>query len=281
MGAVFFVLRENLPRGRLYTFAVCRLISAPPSDIMRESTKGENAVKHPAYRYLLLDLDDTLLDWHKTEREALVKVIREMYSRELTEENVLCYNRINARCWKRLELREITKDELKAIRFSEFLTTLGITEENGEKVSEERVREVNSRYMQILSDIVIEMPDAARVCRELAKRYELILITNGTDWVQRGRLSKVSFADCLRGVVISDEVGCNKPAAGFFDGVKAITGDPDVSHYMVIGDSQSSDIAFGRAIGADTCWVHLRDDGQAGDATYTVSSLAEVAALLL
>jgi 2-haloacid dehalogenase len=87
---------------------------------MRESTKGENAVKHPAYHYLLLDLDDTLLDWHKTEREALVKVIREMYSRELTEEDVLCYNRINARCWKRLELREITKDELKAIRFSEF-----------------------------------------------------------------------------------------------------------------------------------------------------------------
>ena len=78
MGAVFFVLRENLPRGRFYTFAVCRLISAPPSDIMRESTKGENAVKHPAYRYLLMDLEDTLLDWHKTEREALVKVIREM-----------------------------------------------------------------------------------------------------------------------------------------------------------------------------------------------------------
>ena len=60
----------------------------------------------------------------------------------------------------------------------------------------------------------------------------------------------------------------------------ALTGDTDPAHYLVIGDSQSSDISFGRAIGADTVWIHCRDDGQSGEATYTVSTLGELTELL-
>ncbi|MBO4627253.1 MAG: HAD-IA family hydrolase [Lachnospiraceae bacterium] len=231
-------------------------------------------MENARYRYLLLDLDDTLLDWLETERRALTQMMRACFGRELTDEEVGCYNRINALCWKMLERREIDKPQLKVKRFQDFLAELGI------EADEERVREINDDYMNRMSGIVVEMPDAARVCRKLAAKYKLILITNGTDWVQRRRLSGVSFSDCFTGVVISDEVGCNKPAVGFFEGVKAITGDADPTHYLVIGDSQSSDIAFGRAIGADTLWVHLRDDGQTGEATYTVRTLAEVLTIL-
>ncbi len=231
-------------------------------------------MENARYRYLLLDLDDTLLDWHETERRALTETMRECVGRTLTDAEVGCYNRINAVCWKMLERREIDKEQLKAKRFHDFLSELGIAADG------ERVREINCDYMDRMSRIVVEMPEAAAVCRALAGKYQLIIITNGTDWVQRSRLSGVSFADCFAGVVISDEVGCNKPAAGFFEGVKAITGDADPAHYLVIGDSQSSDIAFGRAIGADTLWVHLRDDGQTGDATYTVRTLSEVLSIL-
>ncbi|MBR5712308.1 MAG: HAD-IA family hydrolase [Lachnospiraceae bacterium] len=227
------------------------------------------------YQYILLDLDDTLLDWHKTEEIGLRATMREVVGRELTPEEVRCYNVINAGVWKRYEKKEVTKDELKRIRFLDFFKALGIPAED------ELVDEVNRFYMQYQSHVVVEFPDAQSLCRGLAAKYKLILITNGTDWVQRGRLSGTSFADVFTGVVISDEVGCSKPDPAFFEGVKAITGDSDVSRYLVVGDSLSSDIAFGRAIGADTLWVHTRDDGQSGDATYTVRSLAEVGKLLL
>lgn len=226
------------------------------------------------YRYLLIDLDDTLLDWHETERRALTEVFRERLGRELTPEEVASYNAINAACWKLLERKMITKPELKVKRFTEFMDFLGMQPDVAQ------VRGINDRYMEIMSHIVVEFPDSARVCRKLAEKYTLILITNGTDWVQRGRLQGISFSDCISGVVISDEVGCNKPDPAFFEGVKAITGDADPEHYLVIGDSQSSDISFGRAIGADTVWVHFRDDGQSGEATYTVSTLSEIAKLL-
>jgi len=231
--------------------------------------------RHTEYRYLLMDLDDTLLDWHETERQALREVFQTEYNRSLTDGEIRCYNQINALCWKQLERREITKEQLKAKRFREFLKELGAVADDA------TVIRVNDAYMRRLSRTVVELPDAGRVCEELSKRYEIILITNGTDWVQRGRLAGVSFRELLRGIVISDEVGCNKPAPEFFRGVIAITGDADPSHYLVIGDSQSSDIGFGRAIGADTMWVHMRDDGQNGEATYTVQSLAEAAELLL
>ena len=233
------------------------------------------------YQYLLIDLDDTLLDWHKTERQALTETFRERFSRVLTDAEVMTYNAINAECWKLLERKMITKPQLKVKRFLEFMREIGLLDGREDADTEVAiVQDVNRDYMERMSGIVVEFPDAAEVCRALAKRYRIFLITNGTDWVQRSRLSGVSFADCFAGVVISDEVGCNKPAAGFFEGVKAITGDADPAHYLVIGDSQSSDIAFGRAIGADTLWVHLRDDGQTGDATYTVRTLSEVLSIL-
>ena len=232
------------------------------------------------YRYLLIELDDTLLDWHETERLALTETIRERFSRVLTDDEAKLYNEINAECWKLLERKMITKPELKMKRFAEFLSALGlITEGTGDP--ENVVRTVNGEYMQRISHTVVEFPDAARVCRALAQKYRLFLITNGTDWVQRGRLEGVSFADVFEGIIISDEIGCNKPDPAFFRGVTELTEDGDPAHYLVVGDSLTSDIAFGHAIGADTVWVHMRDDGKQGEATYTVKSLAELEKLLL
>ncbi len=233
------------------------------------------------YQYLLIDLDDTLLDWYKTERQALTETFRERFSRVLTDAEVMTYNAINAECWKLLERKMITKPQLKVKRFLEFMREIGLLDGREDADTEVAiVQDVNRDYMERMSGIVVEFPDAAEVCRALAKRYRIFLITNGTDWVQRGRLAGVSFADVFEGIVISDEVGCNKPDPAFFRGVTELTGDDDPAHYLVIGDSLTSDIAFGRAIGADTVWVHTRDDGKQGEATYTVTSLRELEALL-
>lgn len=245
------------------------------------------------YKYLLIDLDDTLLDWQETERRALTETFRERFSRELTAEEVEVYNRINAECWKLLERKMITKDELKVKRFAEFMEALGIlgssTTADGTPMYRDLsadsaelalVQEINLDYMQRLSRTVVEFPDAAPVCRALAQKYRIFLITNGTDWVQRGRLAGVSFTDVFESIIISDEVGCNKPDPRFFRGVTELTGDEDPSHYLVIGDSLTSDIAFGKAIGADTVWVHTRDDGKEGTSEYTIGNLWELTELL-
>ena len=68
----------------------------------------------------------------------------------------------------------------------------------------------------------------------------------------------------------------NKPAPEYFDAILSKTGDPDRSRYLVVGDSLTSDILFGKNIGVDTCFV-----GTAGnDATYQIGEIGELPELL-
>ena len=199
------------------------------------------------YRYLLLDFDNTLLDFNETEQISLRKTFATLFQKELTAEDTALYHRINDGYWKRLERKEVTRDQLKEGRFKDFIQALGLTCDD--------VMHVNKVYMDILAETVVEYPETEDACRRLAERYKLYVITNGTTYIQKARFAGASFHKYMEGIVISDEIGVDKPDPRFFEAVVQLTGDPDVRHYLVVGDSLSSDIRFGKNIGADTCRI--------------------------
>ena len=65
---------------------------------------------------VLLDLDDTILDFKMSERVALTKTLNEL-SIEPTEEIIKKYSKYNISQWKRLELGEISREEVKVNRY--------------------------------------------------------------------------------------------------------------------------------------------------------------------
>lgn len=65
---------------------------------------------------VLLDLDDTILDFKMSERVALTKTLNEL-SIEPTEEIIKKYSKCNISQWKRLELGEISREEVKVNRY--------------------------------------------------------------------------------------------------------------------------------------------------------------------
>lgn len=219
-------------------------------------------------RYLLLDFDNTLVDFTETERRALRATFRELFARELTDEEVTVYNRINDSYWKKLERKEVDKEQLKRGRFGDFLATLAIETAD--------VSLVNKAYMDNLSKTIVEYPESAETCKRLSERYALYIITNGTTYIQRARLAGCTFAPYIRQMFISDDVGVNKPAPEFFEAVVRETGDADPKHYLVVGDSPSSDIRFGRNIGSPTCYVGTAE----ADSDYRIGSIEELPALL-
>ena len=75
--------------------------------------------------FLFLDLDDTILDFHKAERIAISKTIRE-FGVEPTEEILALYHGINKWHWEQLELGTMTRDEVLEGRFAMFFEELGI-----------------------------------------------------------------------------------------------------------------------------------------------------------
>ena len=75
---------------------------------------------------VLLDLDDTILDFHKAEKEALKKALQKV-GVEPTEKLLARYSEINQAQWKKLELGELTQEEVKISRYHIFFEEYGIT----------------------------------------------------------------------------------------------------------------------------------------------------------
>ena len=76
--------------------------------------------------FLFLDLDDTILDFHKAERIALSKTLRE-FGVEPTEEVLALYHKINLWHWEQLEKGKLTRDEVQVGRFAALFRELGVS----------------------------------------------------------------------------------------------------------------------------------------------------------
>ena len=69
--------------------------------------------------FLLLDLDDTILDFHKAERIALSKTIRD-FGVEPSEAVLDRYHHVNKWHWEQLELGLMTRDQVLVGRFHQL-----------------------------------------------------------------------------------------------------------------------------------------------------------------
>jgi 2-haloacid dehalogenase len=221
------------------------------------------------YTTLLFDLDDTLMDFGKSEEYAIERLL-EKYSIEVTEPNKRLYSAINKSKWTALEKGEITRKELFITRFPDYFKALGVEADGAQ---------ANADYMNFLSQGRFVIDGAEEICRELKKKFSMYIITNGAKIVQQGRLKDLPLLQNFDGVFISEDVGFDKPKKEYFDHVFANISEKDKSKVLVIGDSLNSDIAGAVNYGLDSCWINRRED-RSSDATYTVKNLDELYRLL-
>ena len=230
------------------------------------------------YRYLLLDFDNTLVDFDETERRALTDSVKEFLGISLSPEELTAYHRINDGYWKALERHEITKERLKLLRFRDFLTVLSASRPGPTKAAPE---ELNRAYVEKLALTVVEYPEAYKALSVLQKQFRLYVITNGAEAVQTGRMSGCSFRNLISGNFISEVYGFSKPDAAFFNPIAEKIGDPDRSRYLVVGDSLTSDMQFAENAGLDACLVtHGRRILKKRTWKYEIRDISELPELL-
>ena len=196
------------------------------------------------YENLLFDLDMTLLDFNAGEFSALKKTFAE-YGVDIDEEKHNAYSDINQSLWKRLEKGEIDKRGLSELRFPTFVKYLGL-DLDGLKLDKE--------YKDNLSFEAIVIDGVRETCLELSKKYDLYVITNGTDYIQRRRLKLSGLEPFFKAMVTSDEARAPKPKKEFFDFFFNKT-NTDKDSSLIVGDSLTSDILGGVNYGVDTCLV--------------------------
>jgi len=74
---------------------------------------------------VLFDLDDTIFDFNMSEKIAIIKTF-ESFGYDVTDEMILKYSQYNISQWKRLELGEISREEVKVNRFKLLFDDLGL-----------------------------------------------------------------------------------------------------------------------------------------------------------
>lgn len=199
------------------------------------------------YKTILIDLDDTLLDFQKSEDVAIRTTIKTL-GIEPTEDVVSAYKEINLKYWKMFERKEIEREALLIARFKEFCELLNITNKDFSLL--------NETYFHYLSSSPFEIDGAEEFLKKLSKKYDIYVITNGVKRVQTIRLSLVNITKYFKKVYISEEIGYQKPSVEFFDFVLNDLNIKNKEEVLIIGDSLSSDIQGGINSGIDTMWYN-------------------------
>ena len=224
------------------------------------------------FEFLFIDLDDTILDFHKAEQVALAKTLQ-FFGLEPTEQVLGRYSQINKDYWQRLERKEVTREALLVNRFADLFAEFGLSVD---PVQCARTYEKN------LGTGHYFLPGAEEAVKALSQKYKLYLASNGTSHVQAGRLESAKLRPYFQEIFISQEVGVNKPDRQFFERCFAKIPGFDVKTAMMVGDSLSSDILGAKQVGMMTCWVNPAGKPHPEDIVpdYEIPALSHLEALL-
>lgn len=222
---------------------------------------------------VMLDADDTLLDFSKSEREAISKTLAEF---SIPAENGIIdrYVEINLHCWKLLEDGKITRSYLDRLRFDMLFEEYGIKDKDSVSAG--------ARYRAHLTDSGYVIDGCVDFLNEISQKYRLFLVTNGTRPTQIVRLQSAGIDGFFEEMFFSEQIGCAKPYKGFFDHVFSHIKNFDKSRAVLVGDSLSSDVLGANNAGVTAIWFNPKMQKNNGVATpdYVVSGYGELENLL-
>ncbi len=220
---------------------------------------------------VFLDLDDTLLDFHRSESVAISMTLSG-FGIEPTEAVKKRYSEINRSMWEQLELGNMTREQILVRRFELLFEELHVDADS---------MAARCTYERNLGNSYFYIDGAEALLNEIYKKYDLYLMSNGTAAVQDRRIANSGIAKYFKEIFISEKVGYNKPSIEFFERCFAEIPDFKKEESIIVGDSLSSDIQGGINAGILTCHYNSRGEKKDGIIpNYTINTLDELPSLL-
>lgn len=242
------------------------------------------------YKAVFIDWDDTIGDFVGAAKLAL----QEMYEKynlndyfASLEEFVSLYKPHNLELWDKYGKDLVTKEYLS---FDRFFYPLMHGSKGGERrLGDKAIRQEVAALAEQLSEDFLNLttarfsllPGAEELVRYLAAKYPLTVVTNGFVEVQYEKFDKSGLRDCFAHIVLSEEVGCQKPNPRIFEEALRMN-NLSAEDVVMIGDSWNSDIQGAINAGIDQIWIRKSKDPlpEGQSATYLVQSLSEVMEIL-
>ena len=199
------------------------------------------------YDIILWDVDQTLLDFEKSQSYALQYSL-EQFGIEMKEQTLALYQSINDVYWKRLERGEVSRQELLTGRFRTLFEQLSL--------SSIPVKEFADMYQKALGSVYYFRDDSYELCCRLKGKVRQYAVTNGVSATQRNKLRLSGLDQVLDDLFISEEIGFPKPGREYFEECFRRIPDFRREKTLIIGDSLTSDILGGNNAEIACCWYN-------------------------
>lgn len=246
-----------------------QLFAACPKVLLRKEYVMKN------YKFLLFDLDYTLLDFSADMTMAFEKLYYHCGFDRLvpySEEMLDTYEKHNTNWWGKYERGECEKPVLLVSRFKDFLAETGFS---GNPV------EMNENYLGFLATGGIAYPGALELLEKLSPDYSIYVVTNGNAATAKTRIKSSGVLQRISGYFVSESIGCAKPDVRYFEHAAANIPGFEKDRALIIGDSVSSDITGAVNFGIDSLWyTGARKDCETAPCTYHAESYDEILKLL-
>lgn len=194
------------------------------------------------YEMVYFDLDNTLLDFSRSEKESLRYVLSK-YGFGLTDEQIELYIQINKKWWQNFSKGLYSKDYIVVARFKEFLEKIGALNISPEKLSQE--------YLDKLSKTAYFIPGAKEFLEKMRlKKQRMAILTNGVRKVQQGRAKILNLEDYVEFIITSEQVEKPKPDPAMFLMAAQLSGVKPCSS-VYIGDDPVIDYQAAKNAGMD------------------------------
>ncbi len=197
-------------------------------------------------RFVLLDVDNTLLDFHRCAESAMKHLFEESgwpYDAATFD----TFTRINNGLWAQIETGDLTKEQLYDRRWNLVFEALGIKSDG---------RAFEQRFLDRLAVEAVPVDGARELLAYLAPKYTVCVASNAPHEQQIKRLQHSGLYPYIQEMFTSERLGVSKPAKAFFEACFEVLRPAGPDEVIIIGDSLTADIRGGKDVGIQTCWYN-------------------------
>lgn len=223
--------------------------------------------------WVWFDLDDTLYDFQASSLMALKRVFGEFRLDSFfngEQQWIDIYHRHNAALWVDYAAGTITQATLRRERFVRPMAEVGADM----SVVEPILASLDETYLRHLAETGLLVDGAMELVDNLRSAgFRIGIVSNGFIITQYGKLESSGLSGKIDCVVLSDEIGINKPDRRLFD--YALTkSSATASGSLMIGDNPDTDIRG--ALGAGWHAMLFSPHGHQADGVPTLTSLRDL-----
>lgn len=223
-------------------------------------------------KHIFFDLDHTIWDFDRNARETLLELYATYQLENIgltsAENFIATYTINNHELWAQYHLGKISKEALRQERFRKTFIDLGV---HPDLIPQD----FEDEYVRLGPTKTNLFDGAEKVLTYLKEKYHLHIISNGFKEAVVTKMSVSNLNPYFKNVVISEDVGVNKPDKAIFEYALNLA-KAGKQESVMIGDSIEADVYGAQNFGMKAIYFNPFKAQKPSDVVQEIHHLEEL-----